>query len=553
MSDTSNLSSHFYLTLGGKQAPEPLMRDLQAVTVENSLHLPDVATLVLLDPRLHWIDDASLEPGTTLVIATRVGRNEQSVFDGEIVEIEPDFEPGVQRLVVRAFDRLHRLARGRHVRSFQNVTDGDLVNRIAQEVGLSAEVGPNRQVHPYILQHNESNLAFLQRRAAALGFLLFAEGTRLCCVPPRTDETPLELAWGRTMSEFKPRLTTIGQVGGVAVRGWNPQTKQAVVGQAARGRASPIVGMRQTGGELAEQAFQIEARHLVASSTIRSQAVAQVLAQAAADRLGGRFIEAEGAGNGNPGLVAGKAVRVSNVGDRFSGTYFITSSAHTYTHEDGYRTSFTISGLHPSTLLSLLAEAPEPGPGDGLVIGIVTDNQDPDNSGRVKVKYPWLSDEHASDWARVLSVGGGRQRGVQFLPEVNDEVLIGFEQGDINHPYILGGLWNGQDAPPRKSAQLVKSGAVQQRLILSRTGHLIMLDDTEGGGGITIADRQGNQIVLETGQNALTISAKGAITLSSQADLTIEAAGKLTIKGMGVEVDGQAATVDVKGSLIKLN
>lgn len=549
----SKLVSHFYITLGGKQAPALLMQDLEEVLVENSLHLPDAATIVLLDPRLHWIDDASLEPGTALTISARAGPDESPIFDGEIVELEPNFEPGIQRLFVRAFDRLHRLARGRQVRSFQNVTDGDLVSRLAEEVGMRAEVGPHRQVHPYLLQHNESNLAFLQRRAADLGFLLFAEGTTLCCVPPRTDEPPVELAWGRSMAEFRPRLTTLGQVGGVDVRGWDPQTKQAVVGQATRGRASPVVGMRQTGGELAERAFQIEARHLVASSTIRSQTVAEVLAQATADRLGGRFIEAEGAGSGNPNLVAGKAVRVSNVGNRFSGTYFITSSAHSYTHEDSYRTSFTISGLHPSTLLSLLADAPEPGPGEGLVIGIVTDNQDPDNRGRVKVKYPWLSEEHASDWARVVAVGGGRQRGVLFLPEVNDEVLIGFEQGDISHPYILGGLWNGKDSPPRPNAQLLKSGAVQQRVILSRTGHLILLDDAENGGGITIADRQGNQIVLDTGQNALTISTKGNITLSSGTDLTLEAGGKLTLKGMGVEVDGQAASVDVRGTMINLN
>jgi uncharacterized protein involved in type VI secretion and phage assembly len=120
------------------------------------------------------------------------------------------------------------------------------------------------------------------------------------------------------------------------------------------------------------------------------------------------------------------------------------------------------------------------------VVGIVTDLQDPEGQGRVKVKYPWFSEDHASFWARIAIVGGGSGRGVQFLPEVNDEVLIGFEMGDMHHPFILGGLWNGKDAPPKKTGEVVNGGKVQERLIKSRTGHLIILDDKDGAGGITV-------------------------------------------------------------------
>jgi uncharacterized protein involved in type VI secretion and phage assembly len=195
------------------------------------------------------------------------------------------------------------------------------------------------------------------------------------------------------------------------------------------------------------------------------------------------------------------------------------------------------------------------------LVGIVTDNKDPDGQGRVKVKYPSLSADHASDWARLVSPGAGAERGLEFIPEINDEVLVGFELGDVHCPYVLGGLWNGRDAPPKKSDGLISSGKVQQRIIRSRTGHVITLDDADSGGGITIQDKGGNKIVLDAQSDALTIEVKGNASIKSQGDLTVEAQGNLTlkaagqveIKGMGVKLDGGASSVDVKGSPINLN
>lgn len=550
MPDSSNLISHFYVKIEGADAPDEFTRDLLEITVESSLHLPDIATLVLQDTRLHWIDDDNLVPGKVIQVSAKTARQEKVLFDGEIVEIEPDFEASTHQLIVRAFDRLHRLSRGRHVRSFQNVSDDDLVKKIAQEVGLQAKVGPTSQVYPYVFQNNETNLAFLQGRAAALGYLLYVQGKTLHCEAPQSSGQPVELEWGDTLHEFRPRLTTVGQVDSVTVRGWNPATKQEIVGQASKGRGTPQVGQSQSGGELAHSAFNIDAQTLVADRPIRAQAIADKLAQAVADRQAGGFIEADGSCNGDPSLVAGASVKIKAVGDRFGGTYFVTSTLHVYRASQGYTTQFSISGHHPSTLFSLLTRGEEePVTPMGLVIGIVTDNQDPDGYGRVKVKYPWLSSDHASDWARVVAPGAGTERGIEFLPEVNDEVLVGFEMGDIHCPYVLGGLWNGRDALPKK----VTSGSkVQQRIIRSRSGHMITLDDSDGG-GVTIEDKNGNKVVLDSSANKLTITVQGDASLQAQGNLTLEAQGQVQIKGMGVKLDGGASTVDVKGSVINLN
>ena len=549
------LQNHFVVEIEGlgREDGVALMGDLIEVTVESSLHLPDVATIVLHDAALKWVDDRRVEPGKGLKLSAKAEEDDRPIFDGEIVEMEPEYSAATQRLTLRAFDRLHRLTRGHHVRSFQNVTDGDLVQRIAREVRLTAKVGDASQVHPYVFQNNETNLAFLQGRAAALGYLLCAEGSELHFEAAGAEPETIELKWGQTLQEFRPRLTTASQVSGSTVRGWDPATRQAIVGQVQNGNGTPKVGESRRAGQLAQEAFRIEAPLLTADRPIRTQAAADTLAQAMADRRASRFIEAEGVCSGNSKLVAGTSVRLDNIGTRFNGTYYVTSARHVYTGEAGYTTHFSITGQNPSTLLALLTPEPSATSARGLVIGIVTDNQDPDGQGRVKVKYPWLSPDHASDWARVVVPGGGGGRGMQFLPEVNDEVLVGFELGDVHYPYVLGGLWNGRDKPPGDQGTVVSGGKVQQRLIRSRSGHTITLDDSDGSPGITIEDKNGNVVFLDSSANALKIKAKGDVSIEAQGNMSLKATGSVEVKGMGVKVNGGGGTVDVKGSIINLN
>jgi len=555
----ANLLSEIVVTLNGSEAPATLMADLMEATIENSLHLPDMATLVLSDQKLNWIDDERLAPGKTLQILFSTGNLRQSVFDGEIVEIEPSFDNLIQRLTIRAFDRMHRLARGHSTRSFINVSDSDLLQKLAAEVQLKASVDATPPVYPYVFQQNESNLTFLQKRAAALGYLLYVKGHTLYCQAPRSSGQSVSLEWGVSLNEFRPRLTTVEQIETMEARGWDPAQKQAIVGRASAstGIGIPAVGQSGNGGTLVQSAFHMNTQLLVADRPIRTQAQADQLAQAAANRQAGRFIEAEGLCYGNPKLMAGVPVSISKVGQRFSGTYFVTSTVHTYSVQ-GYMTSFTVSGLHPSTLLSILAQKDEQTLHTGLVIGIVTDNQDPAGYGRVKVKYPWLSDSQSSDWARVIAPGAGSQRGIEFLPEIHDEVLVGFELGDIHYPYVLGGLWNGQDALPE---QVTSASQVQRRIIRSRTGHTITLDDSDSGGGVTIQDKNGNKVLLDSASNKLTITVLGDASIEAQGNLNLQATGQVQLKGnAGVTIDGGAGNtelkglnVNIKGIMINLN
>ncbi len=188
-------------------------------------------------------------------------------------------------------------------------------------------------------------------------------------------------------------------------------------------------------------------------------------------------------------------------------------------------------------VLSALFTAPtENGRFFGVTIGIVTNNKDEEGMGRVKVRFPYLSDKDESFWARVVSPMAGAERGIFFLPEVGDEVLVIFEQGSLEFPYILGALWNGKDIPPETNAD----GKNNLRMIKSRSGHLILLDDTEGEEAISIVDKTGkNGVVISSKENVMTVGCDG--------DIVIEAKGKLQLKADGLAIDGNTEiTGDLK-------
>jgi uncharacterized protein involved in type VI secretion and phage assembly len=123
----------------------------------------------------------------------------------------------------------------------------------------------------------------------------------------------------------------------------------------------------------------------------------------------------------------------------------------------------------------------------GVVVGIVTNNKDPLEMARVKVKLPALSDDYETQWARLVTPMAGNDRGLYYLPEVNDEVLVAFEDGIIERPFVLGAVWNGKDKPPESNSD----GQNNMRTMKSRSGHIIRLDDTAGPKRYTSSTRPG--------------------------------------------------------------
>lgn len=205
-----------------------------------------------------------------------------------------------------------------------------------------------------------------------------------------------------------------------------------------------------------------------------------------------------------------------------------------------------------------LAAAPGRSPLFGVYPALVTDVVDPDNRGRVRITLPWLPDPQGEfeTWARIATLMAGDQRGSWFIPEVDDEVLVSFEAGDPQRPYVIGALWNGHDAPP---ASMDGAGANRLKVLRSRNGVTVTLDDQDGserfrvetpgghhleigdgGAGITLRDANGSEIRLHS--SGISIKAAGGkISLEAPGDLTIQA-GRVVLESAFTEARGVLKT-----------
>lgn len=581
--------SNFEIKIDGANAPREFYDAVADVTVESSIGLPCMAAIRLRDPSLTWVDSASLGIGKPLEITARPdstsGASSGVLFKGEITALEPHFSgEGKTELTIRGYDKSHRLHRGRKTRTFLNKKDSDIATTIAGEAGLSAQVDATTTTYEFVIQYNQTNMEFLMARAERIGYqVMVAEGVLYFKKGTSSTGNGPALVFMENLLEFEPRWTTHHQADAIKVQGWDVKQKTLLSGSAAPNASLNQGGMTKTGGELAKSAFSA-AEEVVVRRPVTSAGEASELATGLSNDISREFIEAEGVCDGNPGILAGRMVEISHVGQRFSGKYYVTTATHVR-DSGGYRTLFSISGRTPNTLSSLLSSngdgALETGSVSGVVVALVTNLKDPLNLGRVKVKYAWLG-EIESDWIRIASLMAGPERGLLFLPEVNDEVLVAFEHGDVQSPIIVGMLWNGKDKPPITNATAAPNGKVDQRIFKTRQGHTVLFDDKDGEEKISIKSKSGHELILDdkknsesitikdkSGNNSMVIkssdnsmaikvtgdfnvTATGKITLKSTQDMTLESSANAKLKGTQLAMEGSAKS-ELKGAMVSVN
>jgi phage protein D len=348
---------HFFVKVGGGQEDPDLQQKLVDVRIESTIHLPDMAVLTFRDKgkTMDLVDGGKFEVGKSLKILARTGNNDIRIFDGEIIQVEPQFTYPNVLMVVRAFDRLHKLNRGKFTRDFQNMSDADVAKKIGSELGLNvSKIENTSPIHKYVFQENETNLQFLQKRASKIGYTVFVRDQELHFELPKESDIDkkIELNWGQDgLMEFQPVMTSLAQYTEIEVRGWDPDTKKALVARAKKGDSHPEIKPTDHPGQ-AQKASGDQKQIL--TTTLRSQKEVDLLAKAEADRRSGAFVQAEGICGGNPNIVAGVKITIPNIGDTFKGTYTVTHVAHVYRSNQSYTTEFSISAQHTNTLMAML-------------------------------------------------------------------------------------------------------------------------------------------------------------------------------------------------------
>jgi phage protein D/phage baseplate assembly protein gpV len=569
MPQEDRIVSRIYIKISGTEIQSQVMANVQEVIVDQHTHLPGMFTIRLFDKDLEYLDDGPFDLAKEIEIgAYSVEGDPISLIKGEITALEPHFGEGMlAELLIRGYDKSHRLYRQTKSTTFLNIKDSDVASQIAGAVGLQTQVDATSTVYDHLYQHNQTDMTFIMQRAWRIGFECFVEDGKLYFRKPPSGSAALTLTWGEDLLSFDSRMTLAEQVDEVIVKGWDPEQKEAIIGQASNGDLYPQVGQSRNGASLAS-AFGT-GKTIIVDMPVVSQPEAAKVAQARLDEISGSFIEAEGEAFRRPELKAGRLVQLEGLGTRLSGSYLVTHVRHIYSPE-GLKTTFAVRGTRTGSLAEqVIHQAPvERWP--GIVPAVVTNTNDPKKWGRVKVKFPWMSDEGESAWARVISAGAGPEAGYYVIPQVADEVMVAFEHGDFNYPYVLGGVWNGQDKIPPEGASAGSGDEPLVRVWRSAKGHVIAMYDnqkkldiiTTGGHTITLDDQNkkleikssgGNVITVDDNARKVTVKSGGDVVVEGQTNVNIKAGGNMSLEATGNVNIKATGMLKLEGSMVNIN
>lgn len=558
---------------------------------------PAQATLRYHDPFFELLEGSFAKIGGKVEVAfPDASGSDVVIFKGVVAAIGAEQGAGDRHeLVITAYDESQQLSHGLTPFTYQEMTAGDIVGKIAKRNGLSAKCSVTGTKMPYFLQL-DSDHAVLDDLAMRTGAEWWVDDTTLHFTK-RTLKGPIKLKWGTTLQRFSARFSGAARVDDVTVRGWDPATQKAVKGTAKRTDVSSSkVGLKLKLNDTRSG----EAKALKASTTITDIPVtaadeAKAIAEAVQADLAAGELQVRGEAIGQPKIVAGSTVEIEGAGKQLAGTFVVSRVEHVFGVGRPLISRFE-GGRHAGGSLADHLVSAQRGSIRNrrqFAIGTVTNVKDPEKAGRVKVKLPTVSDADESAWARVVAPGAGNKRGLHLMPDVGDEVLVAFIGGDFSHPVVLGGIWSKKNVPPTPEA--AKGDKVTERsLTLASGAKLVFTEDTDASkavvalkhaeadthlqfdkDGVKLNAKKGTKIKIVVGDAQLemagdgTITIKGgAITIKADKNLTLQGQ-KVTIKGAtGAVVDGGGSKIDlspaaakvvssgiteIKGSLVKLN
>ncbi|WP_020103034.1 VgrG-related protein [Mycobacterium sp. 360MFTsu5.1] len=564
-------SASFVVKIAGSDLPGEAAALLVSAYVDCSLRLPDAFMLRFRDPGRIVVEKSGVEIGSKVEIAvtTDAAPSPEKLISAEVTSLEAEVDATGSFTVIRGYDPAHRLFRGRHTESYTQATASDAVKKVAQRAGLSTgQVKSSSTVHDHIGQCGQTDWEFLEGMAKQIGYEVAVRDNKLDFGPRETADTapsasgeagsnPLVLRLGADILRFRAVITAAEQVGKVEVRGWDIAQKKKIVSTAEAGTKS----VKLDSADPAAMAKPFGNPKYVASDiAYRKQSEADTAVKALVEEIGSSFAEIDAVARGNPKLRPDVAISIEHAGKPFDGKYTLTTVRHRYEPTTGYTCAFAVTGRQERSLYGLASGAAgRDRTAGGVVIAQVSDVNDPEHQGRVKLTFPWLSDDYVSDWARTVQAGAGKDRGAMVVPEVGDEVLVAFEQQDPARPYVIGGLFNGVDKPKSGGIAVVDSGsgAINRRSFISRNGHRIdVLDDSGKTEGIDVQTGDGKlRVTLDAVGTKITVHSDGTVQIDGKKGIVIESSsGDLEMKGrqikmtaqQGVSVQGGAGQLELK-------
>lgn len=583
------------LKADGSDLPAAWLDALVELRVRRALRTIGRCTLRFVDPGYRLGTASKLKVGTRLSVSAKgveAGASAVTVFAGTVTSTGVEVRDGGQpELVVVAQDVAYELSRSTRAATYLKVTASQIIEKVVANAGATAKVDATSAVLDYTLQ-TDADLAFVDELCRRSGLDWEVDGSTFqawtshngSALGSTAPGPGVRLVVGEQLREFSARVFADGPQQ-VTVRGWDHLNKQAVVAEATGSRSRVPTGL----GDLAPSSAIKRATVLDAQAGPADPAEAKTLATVSSVATGA--VLARGRCLVAPALRPGVVLTVADSGPA-SGSYYVREVEHVF-RPSGFHTAFVAGDREqPGLVVDTPAPVRSSFTHHGLVVGMVTAiENDPESAGRIKVSLPGLDATIESQWARLAVLGGGASRGMVFLPEVGDEVLVGFEGGDVRRPVVLGGLFGKKDAIP---TSLVASGAVEHRRLISRLGHVVELSDGSGAStqhirlalaGEAVSLRLGKDradlklpsgvpLKIESGSSSIELDGNGGITLSGTTialkatqgltlegvEVTAKATAKFAASGAEAELKGTATTTvqssgmtAVKGSMVAIN
>ncbi len=577
------------LTLNGTELPSDDFTNLTLLRITRS-------TGTIAHAKLLFHDAAGMgkkfSVGAELKVETIDSDNTVSeVFLGEVLSIGIDVAAGRSELNVEAFDMGHRLGHQTAHESFMNTSPKDVITKMAKTAGLTAKVDPVLGIAHDHIQQAATPQVFLSQLAHAYGCEWFVEGSTLV-VAPRTKRGTVKLSGQDELRRFSARFSSAEATDKVTVRGWDPASMKTVESaQQSKGTSTLTVNDANTNGWKYKGGGKRNA--VVGASGTSDAKKADLLAKGLQANMEAATLTGRGECDVNPKIKPGELLEVEDVLPDWNGTYYVSEVEHLFGDRQPFITRFRLGGITPTTLVDLFGPAPGASVerlASGVAVATVTSVSDPDKQHRIKVSLPHLSDDNESDWIRVVQFGAGDQRGMLMMPEVGDEVLVAFEQGHLQNPVMIGGLWNGTMTSPLAAyadGKLEKRGIVnssEDAIVLSEgsdaatkfieiklgskkatvflgtekievIGDKIPIELKTGGGSVLITDQgdvtiKGKNITLDA-QTAIKING-ATVEANSKGKADIKAGGPLSMEGATADVKASGPT-SIKGAMVKIN
>lgn len=525
-----------------------------AVEVTRAANRIPSARITLLDDsdvdgsqRFALSDGDLLKPGAAIEIKAGYDAPQDTIFKGIVVRHGVRIGPfGRSRLVLECRDQAVKMTVGRKCANYVDSKDSDIIAKIASAYGLDATVEATTVTHKELVQYDVSDWDFLLARAEANGRIVLLDGGNLTVAPPATSgEAVLAVHYGEDLYAFDGDVDARHQFASVSSTAWDPATQDVVAEQAdpkalngqgnlAAAALADVIGL---------SALRLQSTTPLDAEGLKAWTAARQL-KAGLARVRGRM-RFRGSALAQPDTV----VHVSGAGKRFEGNAWL--SAVTHMIGDGDWVTDAEFGMAPETLAERLPLAAPLAGGltagvSGLQIGVVMKlDEDPAQQYRVQVSLPVTQAETAGVWARLAHGYGTSGAGHFFVPEVGDEVLLGFLDSDPSHPVILGSLYSSKRKPAYEPAAANNTKAIVTRAQLKiefDEEKKVIVVTTPGNNKITLSDDAKSIELHDQNDNKVTLSPSG-IALDSPKDITLTAKGKIALSATG------DVTVDAKGDL----